>query len=66
MLGFLGVIRRYDYLIGNVFEFFVIFIIVGEIKKYLCDKIWGIYVLRWIKDLGGKIKFVIEELIDYL
>ena len=61
MLGLLGAIRRYDYSIGNAFEPFAIPTIVGEIKKYLRDKTWGIHVPRRIKDLGGKIKLAIEE-----
>lgn len=64
MLGLLGAIRRYDYSIGNAFEPFAIPTIVGEIKKYLRDKTWGIHVPRRIKDLGGKIKLAIEELTD--
>ncbi|MDA2384496.1 RNA polymerase sigma factor SigB [Bacillus cereus] len=66
MLGLLGAIRRYDYSIGNAFEPFAIPTIVGEIKKYLRDKTWGIHVPRRIKDLGGKIKLAIEELTDHL
>ncbi|EOW9527144.1 RNA polymerase sigma factor SigB [Bacillus cytotoxicus] len=66
MIGLLGAIRRYDYSIGNAFEPFLIPTIVGEIKKYLRDKTWGIHVPRRMKDLGGKIKHAIEELTDHL
>lgn len=63
MLGLLGVIRRYDVLFGRSFELFVVFIIIGEIKWFLCDKMWSVYVLCCIKELGFKIKVVVEELI---
>ncbi|CAM4185422.1 RNA polymerase sigma factor SigB [Bacillus manliponensis] len=66
MLGLLGAIRRYNSSLGHAFESFAIPTIVGEIKKFLRDKTWGVHVPRRIKDLGAKIRMAIEQLTDEL
>lgn len=62
MIGLLGAIRRYDESFGKSFEAFAVPTIIGEIKRFLRDKTWSIHVPRRIKELGPKIKTVVEEL----
>lgn len=66
MLGLLGAIRRYDESFGKSFEAFAVPTILGEIKRFLRDKTWSVHVPRRIKELGPKIKSVVEELISKL
>jgi RNA polymerase sigma-B factor len=66
MLGLLGAIRRYDENFGKSFESFAIPTILGEIKRFLRDKTWSVHVPRRIKELGPKIKKVVEELTSEL
>jgi RNA polymerase sigma-B factor len=62
MVGLLGAIRRYDESFGKSFEAFAVPTILGEIKRFLRDKTWSVHVPRRIKELGPKIKSVVEEL----
>jgi RNA polymerase sigma-B factor len=62
MIGLLGAIRRYDPELGSTFETFLIPTVIGEIKRYLRDKTWGVHVPRRIKELWTKIKTVVDEL----
>lgn len=63
MVGLIGVINRFDMFFEWKFEVFLVFIVIGEIKRYLWDKIWSVYVLRCIKEIGLRIKKVSDELI---
>ena len=62
MIGLLGAIRRYDESFGKSFEAFAVPTIIGEIKRFLRDKTWSVHVPRRIKELGPKIKTIVEEL----
>ena len=44
------------------FETFLIPTVIGEIKRYLRDKTWGVHVPRRVKELWTKIKTVVDEL----
>lgn len=66
MLGLLGAIRRYDADMGNSFESFLIPTIIGEIKRFLRDKTWGVHVPRRIKELVPRIKTVVDELTNQM
>ncbi|PEQ92620.1 RNA polymerase sigma factor SigB [Bacillus sp. AFS006103] len=62
IVGLLGAIRRYDPELGAAFETFLIPTVIGEIKRYLRDKTWGVHVPRRVKELWTKIKIVVDEL----
>ncbi|MEH7074337.1 RNA polymerase sigma factor SigB [Neobacillus drentensis] len=62
IIGLLGAIRRYDPELGSTFETFLIPTVIGEIKRYLRDKTWGVHVPRRVKELWTKIKTVVDEL----
>jgi RNA polymerase sigma-B factor len=62
IVGLLGAIRRYDPELGSSFETFLIPTVIGEIKRYLRDKTWGVHVPRRVKELWTKIKTVVDEL----
>lgn len=62
MIGLLGAIKRFDPSYGISFESFAIPTILGEIKRYIRDQTWSVYVPRRIKELGPRIKKAIEEL----
>jgi RNA polymerase sigma-B factor len=62
IIGLLGAIKRYDSKFGASFESFLIPTVIGEIKRFLRDKTWGVHVPRRIKDLWSKIKTVVDEL----
>jgi RNA polymerase sigma-B factor len=62
MIGLLASFRRYDASIGRSFESFAIPTIVGEIKRFIRDKTWSVYVPRRIKELSPKIKRAVDEL----
>lgn len=64
MVGLIGVINRFDLLFDCKFEVFLVLIVIGEIKRYLWDKIWSVYVFRCIKEIGLRIKKVSDELIN--
>jgi RNA polymerase sigma-B factor len=66
MLGLLGAIRRYNEGFGKSFEAFAVPTILGEIKRFLRDKTWSVHVPRRIKELGPKIKMVVEDLTSKL
>lgn len=66
MIGLLGAIKRYDEAFGKSFEAFAVPTIIGEIKRFLRDKTWSVHVPRRIKELGPKIKTVVEELTTQL
>lgn len=66
MIGLLGAIRRYDESFGKSFEAFAVPTIIGEIKRFLRDKTWSVHVPRRIKELGPKIKTVVEDLTTQL
>jgi len=62
MIGLLAALRRYDASYGRNFESFAIPTIIGEIKRYIRDKTWGVHVPRRIKELGPKIKKAVDLL----
>ncbi|MBO8164059.1 MAG: RNA polymerase sigma factor SigB [Brevibacillus sp.] len=62
MIGLLAAFRRYNTSYGRSFESFAIPTVVGEIKRYIRDKTWSVYVPRRIKELGPKIKKAVDEL----
>ncbi|UFJ40951.1 RNA polymerase sigma factor SigB [Brevibacillus humidisoli] len=62
MIGLLAAFRRYNSGYGRSFESFAIPTVVGEIKRYIRDKTWSVYVPRRIKELGPKIKKAVDEL----
>ncbi|EKN66534.1 RNA polymerase sigma factor SigB [Neobacillus bataviensis LMG 21833] len=62
MIGLLSAIRRYDPALGRSFESFLIPTVIGEIKRFLRDKTWGVHVPRRIKETWPKIKTVVDEL----
>ncbi|MFL6516712.1 MAG: sigma-70 family RNA polymerase sigma factor, partial [Bacillus sp. (in: firmicutes)] len=62
IIGLLGAIRRYDSELGAAFETFLIPTVIGEVKRYLRDKTWGVHVPRRVKELWTKIKTVVDEL----
>ena len=62
MIGLLSAIRRYDPSIGRAFESYLIPTVIGEIKRFLRDKTWGVHVPRRIKETWPKIKTVVDEL----
>jgi RNA polymerase sigma-B factor len=62
MIGLLSAIRRYDISVGRPFESFLIPTVIGEIKRFLRDKTWGVHVPRRIKETWPKIKTVVDEL----
>lgn len=62
MVGLLIAFKRYDSELGKSFEAYAIPTIIGEIKRFIRDKTWGVHVPRRIKELGPKIKRVADEL----
>ncbi|WML41602.1 RNA polymerase sigma factor SigB [Neobacillus sp. OS1-2] len=65
MIGLLSAIRRYDPSIGRAFESYLIPTVIGEIKRFLRDKTWGVHVPRRIKETWPKIKTVVDELTNH-
>src|SRR5699024_7487068 len=62
MIGLMNATKRYDNSYGNTFETFAIPTITGEIKRYLRDKTWSVYVPRRVKELGPRIQRAIDHL----
>lgn len=62
MIGLMNATKRFDKSYGTTFETFAIPTIIGEIKRYLRDKTWSVYVPRRVKDLGPKIQKAIDHL----
>ncbi|MFL6516516.1 MAG: RNA polymerase sigma factor SigB [Bacillus sp. (in: firmicutes)] len=62
IIGLLGAIRRFNPELGSTFETFLIPTVIGEIKRYLRDKTWGVHVPRRVKELWSKIKTVVDDL----
>lgn len=62
MVGLLVSFQRYDAEFGRTFEAFAIPTIIGEIKRYIRDKTWGVHVPRRIKELGPRINRIADEL----
>ncbi|MFF0829718.1 RNA polymerase sigma factor SigB [Brevibacillus sp. NPDC003359] len=62
LIGLLASFRRFDPSFERTFESFAIPTIVGEIKRYIRDKTWSVYVPRRVKELSPKIKRVVDEL----
>lgn len=62
MIGLLVAIKRYDKSFDRAFEAFAVPTIIGEIKRFIRDKTWGVHVPRRIKELGPKINRSVEEL----
>ena len=62
IIGLLGAIRRFDPELGLSFETFLIPTVIGEIKRYLRDKTWGVHVPRRVKELWTKVKTVVDKL----
>src|SRR5699024_4916291 len=54
--------KRYDKSHGASFETYAIPTIIGEIKRYIRDKTWSVYVPRRVKELGPKIRQAIDHL----
>ena len=66
MIGLLGAIKRYDETFNKSFESFAVPTIIGEIKRFLRDQTWSVHVPRRIKELGPKIRAVVEQLTNEL
>lgn len=62
MIGLMNAMKRFDRSYGTSFESYAVPTITGEIKRYLRDKTWSVYVPRRVKELGPKI----QRAIDYL
>jgi len=62
LIGLLIAAKRFDSEFGKSFEAFAIPTIIGEIKRFIRDKTWGVHVPRRIKELGPKINRAIDEL----
>ncbi|RSK25667.1 RNA polymerase sigma factor SigB [Bacillus sp. HMF5848] len=62
MLGLVKAVKRYDSSYGKVFDAYAIPTIVGEMKRFLRDKTWGVKVPRRVKELGPQIKKAVDEL----
>ena len=62
IIGLLAAIRRYDQDAGRSFESFLIPTVIGEIKRFLRDKTWGVHVPRRVKEVWPKLKTVVDEL----
>lgn len=62
MIGLMNAVNRFDPSFGSSFETYAIPTITGEIKRYLRDKTWSVYVPRRVKELGPKIQKAIDEL----
>lgn len=63
MIGLINAVKRFDLSYGSSFESFAIPTIKGEIKRYLRDKTWSVYVPRRVKELGPKIQRAIDQLL---
>lgn len=66
MIGLLIAVKRFNEEYGKSFEAFAIPTIVGEIKRFIRDKTWGVHVPRRIKELGPKINRAVDELTNTL
>src|SRR5690625_4975259 len=66
MIGLLIAAKRFDKAFGKTFEAFAIPTIIGEIKRFIRDKTWGVHVPRRIKELGPKINRAVDELTNSL
>lgn len=62
MIGLMNAVKRFDSTYGSTFEAFAVPTITGEIKRYLRDKTWSVYVPRRVKELGPKIQHAIDHL----
>lgn len=62
MIGLMNATKRFDSSYGSSFESFAVPTITGEIKRYLRDKTWSVYVPRRVKELGPKIQRAIDHL----
>lgn len=62
MIGLLAAVKRYDESFNRTFETFAIPTILGEIKRFIRDKTWSVHVPRRIKELGPRIRRVVDEL----
>lgn len=62
MIGLMNALKRFDHTYGSSFESYAIPTITGEIKRYLRDKTWSVYVPRRVKELGPKIQQAIDHL----
>lgn len=66
MIGLMNATNRFDSSLGTPFKAFAIPTIKGEIKRYLRDKTWGVYVPRRVKELGPKIQRAVDHLTVHL
>src|SRR5690625_4001237 len=66
MIGLLIAVKRFNESYGKSFEAFAIPTIIGEIKRFIRDKTWGVHVPRRIKELGPKINRAVDELTNTL
>lgn len=62
MVGLLSAINRFDEDYGKPFESFAVPTIIGEIKRYIRDHTWSVYVPRRVRELNPKIKKAVEHL----
>ncbi|MFT8390679.1 MAG: RNA polymerase sigma factor SigB [Sporolactobacillus sp.] len=62
MIGLIAAIQRFDPAYGRGFEAFAVPTIIGEIKRYIRDKTWGVHVPRRVKELGPRIRQAAEDL----
>lgn len=62
VIGLLKAIQRFDVSIQRSFEAFAIPTVLGEMKRYIRDTTWDVHVPRRVKELGPKIKRVVNEL----
>lgn len=62
VIGLLKAIQRFDVSIQRSFEAFAIPTILGEVKRHIRDTTWDVHVPRRVKELGPKIKRVVNEL----
>ncbi|MFD2617340.1 MULTISPECIES: RNA polymerase sigma factor SigB [Terrilactibacillus] len=62
MIGLLAAFKRFDPSFNRSFESFAMPTILGEIKRYIRDKTWGVHVPRRVKELGPKINKAVEHL----
>jgi len=62
MVGLLSAVNRFDEHFGKPFESFAVPTIIGEIKRYIRDHTWSVYVPRRVRELNPKINKAVEHL----
>jgi len=61
-VAFIGALDRFDPDRGNRFSTYAVHCIVGELKRYLRDKSWGIHVPRHLQEIYGRLGRLREHL----